>query len=51
MLIEPAHEAWVDLNPEAERALLLVHGWPGLWSTWSNQIEEFRVSRYYFSIF
>ncbi|KAB5591968.1 Alpha/beta fold hydrolase [Ceratobasidium theobromae] len=33
---------WVDLNPEAERALLLVHGWPGLWSTWSNQIEEFR---------
>lgn len=33
---------WVDLNPEAERTLLLVHGWPGLWSTWSNQIEEFR---------
>ncbi|KAF8604921.1 alpha/beta-hydrolase [Ceratobasidium sp. AG-I] len=33
---------WVDLNPEAERTLLFVHGWPGLWSTWSNQIEEFR---------
>ncbi|KAG9083873.1 hypothetical protein FS749_005673 [Ceratobasidium sp. UAMH 11750] len=34
---------WVDLNPEAKRTLLFVHGWPGLWSTWSNQIEEFRV--------
>ncbi|KAG9092102.1 hypothetical protein FRC06_000235 [Ceratobasidium sp. 370] len=33
---------WVDLNPEAKRTLLFVHGWPGLWSTWSNQIEEFR---------
>jgi len=33
---------WVDLNPEAERTVLFVHGWPGLWSTWSNQIEEFR---------
>ncbi|KAG8705818.1 hypothetical protein FRC09_002744 [Ceratobasidium sp. 395] len=33
---------WVDLNPEAKRTLLFVHGWPGLWSTWANQIEEFR---------
>ncbi|CUA67092.1 hypothetical protein RSOLAG22IIIB_07179 [Rhizoctonia solani] len=33
---------WVDLNPEAERTILFVHGWPGLWSTWSNQINEFR---------
>nr|GAT47192.1 alpha/beta-hydrolase [Mycena chlorophos] len=32
---------YVDINPTAKTTLLLVHGWPSLWSTWSNQIEEF----------
>ncbi|EIN04290.1 alpha/beta-hydrolase [Punctularia strigosozonata HHB-11173 SS5] len=33
---------YVDLNPKAKRTLLMVHGWPGLWSTWSYQIEAFQ---------
>ncbi|KZO94098.1 alpha/beta-hydrolase [Calocera viscosa TUFC12733] len=33
---------YVDINPpKAKKALLLVHGWPSLWSTWANQIQEF----------
>ncbi|KAF8488684.1 Alpha/Beta hydrolase protein [Gautieria morchelliformis] len=32
---------YVEVNPTANRTLLLVHGWPGLWSTWSNQIQHF----------
>ena len=34
---------YVDINPDASTTLLMVHGWPGLWSTWSKQIEEFQV--------
>lgn len=37
---------YVDINDESspERpTILMVHGWPSLWSSWSNQIEEFRV--------
>ncbi|KAG5638231.1 hypothetical protein H0H81_001105 [Sphagnurus paluster] len=33
---------YVDINPSATKTMLMVHGWPGLWSTWSNQIEEFK---------
>lgn len=35
---------YVDINPDAgaNRTLLLVHGWPGLWSIWSNQIQHFQ---------
>jgi soluble epoxide hydrolase/lipid-phosphate phosphatase len=35
---------YVDINPDAgvNRTLLLVHGWPGLWSTWSHQIRHFK---------
>ncbi|KAJ7476956.1 alpha/beta-hydrolase [Mycena galericulata] len=33
---------YVDINPSAKTTLLLVHGWPSLWSTWSNQIQEFK---------
>jgi soluble epoxide hydrolase/lipid-phosphate phosphatase len=33
---------YVDVNSEAETTLIMVHGWPGLWSTWSYQIQEFR---------
>ncbi|KAF8515778.1 Alpha/Beta hydrolase protein [Hysterangium stoloniferum] len=32
------------VNPNASRTLLFVHGWPGLWSTWSNQILHFSSS-------
>ncbi|KAJ7197005.1 alpha/beta-hydrolase [Mycena pura] len=32
---------FVDVNPGAKTTLLMVHGWPSLWSTWSNQIQEF----------
>ncbi|KAF7331051.1 Bifunctional epoxide hydrolase 2 [Mycena venus] len=33
---------YVDINPVAKTSLILVHGWPSLWSTWSNQIQEFK---------
>lgn len=33
---------YVDINPKAETTLIMVHGWPSLWSTWSNQILEFQ---------
>jgi len=35
---------YVDINPTAEKTLLLVHGWPAVWSSWRNQILEFEVS-------
>ncbi|KAF7301032.1 Alpha/beta-hydrolase [Mycena indigotica] len=34
---------YVDINQEAKTTLLMVHGWPSLWSTWSNQIQEFQA--------
>jgi soluble epoxide hydrolase / lipid-phosphate phosphatase len=40
--IDRRHTGYVDINPNAERTLLFVHGWPGLWSTWSNQIMHFK---------
>ncbi|TFY76836.1 hypothetical protein EWM64_g7177 [Hericium alpestre] len=33
---------YVDVNPEAKQTLLLVHGWPSLWSSWKYQIQEFQ---------
>lgn len=33
---------YVDVNPTAERTLLFVHGWPGLWSNWANQVHAFK---------
>ncbi|KAJ7886170.1 Alpha/Beta hydrolase protein [Mycena olivaceomarginata] len=33
---------YVNINPSAKTSLLLVHGWPSLWSTWSKQIQEFK---------
>ncbi|KAJ7721334.1 Alpha/Beta hydrolase protein [Mycena maculata] len=33
---------YVDINPSAQTTLILVHGWPSLWSSWSNQIQEFK---------
>ncbi|KAK2460062.1 hypothetical protein APHAL10511_007939 [Amanita phalloides] len=33
---------YIDINPGAKSAILMVHGWPADWSTWSYQIEEFK---------
>ncbi|KZT13278.1 alpha/beta-hydrolase [Laetiporus sulphureus 93-53] len=33
---------YVDVNPEAGRTLLMVHGWPSLWHSWKYQVEEFK---------
>ncbi|KAF8876157.1 Alpha/Beta hydrolase protein [Infundibulicybe gibba] len=32
---------YVDINPTASKTILMVHGWPSLWSSWANQIQEF----------
>jgi soluble epoxide hydrolase / lipid-phosphate phosphatase len=35
---------YVDVgNPNANRTLLFVHGWPSLWASWKYQIQEFQV--------
>ncbi|KAK7459628.1 hypothetical protein VKT23_009609 [Stygiomarasmius scandens] len=34
--------SYVDINPTAKQTLLMVHGWPSLWSSWAYQIEEFK---------
>ncbi|KAI0051471.1 alpha/beta-hydrolase [Auriscalpium vulgare] len=31
---------YVDINPEAKKAIVLVHGWPSLWHSWKYQIPE-----------
>jgi len=33
---------YVDINPSAKKTIIMVHGWPSLWSSWSNQIIEFQ---------
>ncbi|THH02215.1 hypothetical protein EW026_g620 [Hermanssonia centrifuga] len=33
---------YVDINPQAEKTLLMVHGWPSLWHSWKYQIEGFK---------
>jgi soluble epoxide hydrolase / lipid-phosphate phosphatase len=42
LLLQRHHLAYVDVNPSAAQTLLFVHGWPSLWSTWSNQILAFQ---------
>ncbi|KAF5322653.1 hypothetical protein D9619_001283 [Psilocybe cf. subviscida] len=32
----------VDINAAAPTTIVMVHGWPSLWSTWSNQIMQFK---------
>jgi len=34
---------YVDINPQAKKTLLFLHGWPSLWASWKHQIEEFQV--------
>ncbi|KAK0490325.1 Alpha/Beta hydrolase protein [Armillaria novae-zelandiae] len=31
--------SYVDINPSAKTAIILVHGWPSIWSTWAYQIQ------------
>lgn len=33
---------YVEINTDAPTTLLMVHGWPSLWSSWSKQVEEFQ---------
>ncbi|EGO01415.1 hypothetical protein SERLA73DRAFT_103194 [Serpula lacrymans var. lacrymans S7.3] len=33
---------YVDINPDAKPTILMLHGWPSLWSSWSYQIQEFQ---------
>jgi soluble epoxide hydrolase/lipid-phosphate phosphatase len=33
--------AYLDLNRDKKKTLILVHGWPSLWTTYRNQIAEF----------
>jgi len=32
---------YLDINPSASRTMLMVHGWPGMWTSWSRQITHF----------
>jgi len=32
---------YIDVNPSAEKTLILAHGWPSLWTTYRHQITEF----------
>jgi soluble epoxide hydrolase/lipid-phosphate phosphatase len=31
---------YVDINRDAKASIIMVHGWPSLWSSWANQIRE-----------
>ncbi|QDS69463.1 hypothetical protein FKW77_006186 [Venturia effusa] len=33
--------AYLDINPHANKTLVLVHGWPSLWTTYREQIKYF----------
>ena len=33
--------AYLDINPTAKKTLILVHGWPSLWTTYRYQIQSF----------
>lgn len=31
--------AYVDINPTAQKTIVMVHGWPSLWTTYRHQID------------
>ncbi|KAK2768283.1 hypothetical protein FQN54_000136 [Arachnomyces sp. PD_36] len=33
--------SYLDINPSAPKTLILLHGWPSLWTTYRNQIDAF----------
>jgi len=37
----PRLVGYVNINPSASRTMLMVHGWPAMWTTWSKQIPYF----------
>ncbi|KAH7099108.1 alpha/beta-hydrolase [Auriculariales sp. MPI-PUGE-AT-0066] len=40
--VGPVPADYASVNPsQSARTLVFVHGWPGLWSTWSNQLVAF----------
>lgn len=43
MLRQLSYPAYADINADAGRTLLMVHGWPSLWQSWKYQIDEFKV--------
>lgn len=42
--------AYIDVNPSAGTTILMVHGWPSLWSSWGRQIEHFKAFRIFLHI-
>jgi pimeloyl-ACP methyl ester carboxylesterase len=34
---------YVDIGEQNHDAIIMVHGWPSIWSTWAKQIEAFEV--------
>jgi soluble epoxide hydrolase/lipid-phosphate phosphatase len=37
----PLKLGYIDINPQAKKTLVLVHGWPSLWTTYREQIQHF----------
>ncbi|XP_006460446.1 hypothetical protein AGABI2DRAFT_184905 [Agaricus bisporus var. bisporus H97] len=38
--------SYVDVNDKVPETVLMVHGWPSVWSTWSKQIEGLKDENY-----
>ncbi|KAF9449488.1 alpha/beta-hydrolase [Macrolepiota fuliginosa MF-IS2] len=38
--------SYIDVNDASSDTILMVHGWPSVWSTWSKQIEAFENDDY-----
>lgn len=32
--------AYLDINPTADKVIVMSHGWPSLWTTYRNQIQS-----------
>ncbi|KAF5363493.1 hypothetical protein D9756_001039 [Leucocoprinus leucothites] len=38
--------SYVDIGDAAHEAIIMIHGWPSVWSTWSRQIEALENENY-----
>ncbi|KAF1988961.1 alpha/beta-hydrolase [Aulographum hederae CBS 113979] len=38
--------AYLDINPTAKKTLVMLHGWPSLWTTYRHQIQAYENSEY-----
>lgn len=36
---------YVDLNPNADKTIIMVHGWPAIRASWKHQIQHFQVNK------